>query len=419
MLVFWISIILMLGSALFMVLRPLFRRAAVGSVDVNAAMVDIYHKRLQEIETEVSNAVLSVADAETARTELARTVLLETATGSGEPVAAKLSAAHDWRSVGIIAVLVPVIAVLLYLRLGMPGFADGVLKAHGNSAGDTAHTASIEALVKRLAERLEQNPDDQAGWMMLINSYMALDRYEEALRAVEHLHQITGDQPAVLVRYADVLATVNGGVLSGKPSELIQRALALEPENAMGLWLAGMAAAQAGNHASAIDYWQRLLPLLTADEASRKEVTDLIANAREQMGAGREVQAPVATPGAAVATATDGALTIKISLAPDMSRDIKPEHALFIVAKAVNGPPMPVAVIRKTVADLPLEIKMDDSNAMMPSMKLSSFVLLELSARIAPGGNALPQSGEPVSAISVMSPGQDEPVVLVIDRKAP
>ena len=163
MLVFWISIILMLGSALFMVLRPLFRRAAFESVDVNAAIVDIYHKRLQEIETEVSNAVLSVADAETARTELARTLLLETPTGSGEPVAAKLSAAHDWRSVGIIAVLVPVIAVLLYLRLGMPGFADGVLKAHGNSAGDTAHTASIEALVKRLAERLEQNPDDQAG----------------------------------------------------------------------------------------------------------------------------------------------------------------------------------------------------------------------------------------------------------------
>ena len=285
MLVFWSSIILMLGAALLVVLRPLLGRAAVGSVDANSAMVDIYHKRLREIEAEVSNGVLSVADAETARTELARTLLLETATDSVAPVATSIIAVrHHWWTVGVIAVLVPVIAVLLYYRLGTPEFADGTLMALGSSADDKAHSASIEAMVERLAERLAQKPDDPQGWMMLVNSYMTLGKHEQALSAVEHLYQLTGDQPDVLVRYADVLATVNGGKLSGKPSELIQKALALDPENEMGLWLAGMAAAQAGTPAAAIEHWQHLLPLLESDKASQQEVNELIAHAREQMG---------------------------------------------------------------------------------------------------------------------------------------
>lgn len=417
--VFWLSVIFMLGAALFVVLRPLCRRSVQRHVDANAAKVDIYHNRLQEMEAEVASGVLSAADAEAARTELARTLLQETEARSDAAVDTRGVATRHWGPAGVIATLVPIIAVSLYLRLGTPDLVNGSAPVHGDSAEDAAHMASIEAMVKRLAERLEQNPDDPEGWMMLVNSYMTLGRHEEALRAIERLYQIIGDQPAVLVRYADVLATVNGGNLSGKPSELIQKALTLEPGNAIGLWLAGMAAAQAGNPGTAIDYWQRLLPLLAADEASQKEVSALIANAREQMGAGAENQAPAAISGANVDAAANGALTIKVSLSPEVPQNLRSEHALFIVARAVNGPPMPVAVIRKTVADLPLEITMDDTNAMTPSMKLSSFALLEVSARIAPGGNALPQPGDPVSAIAVVSPGQDDPVTLVIDRKVP
>jgi cytochrome c-type biogenesis protein CcmH len=419
MMPFWLSVIFMLGVALLMVLRPLFGRSVQRHVDANAAKVDIYHNRLQEMEAEVSSGVLSGADAEAARTELARALVQETDTVSGAVVETQEDTTRHWWSAGVIAALVPIIAVSLYLWLGTPELVNDSVTMHGGSGDNAAHKASIEAMVKRLAERLEQKPDDAEGWMMLVNSYMTLGRHDEALRAVERLYQITGDQPGVLVRYADVLATVNGGNLSGKPSELIQKALTLDPENTIGLWLAGMAAAQAGNPGTAIEYWQRLLPLIAADQASQKEVSDLIAQARGQMGVGAETPASAATPGIDVAAAASGALTIKVSLSPDISHDLRPEQALFIVAKAVNGSPMPVAVIRKTVADLPIEIKMDDSNAMVPSMKLSSFVLLEVSARISPSGNALSQPGDPVSATAVVSPGQDEPVTLVIDTKVP
>jgi len=418
MLVFWGTVIAMLGFALFIVLWPLFRRSAARNIDRNDAMVGIYRNRLQEMEAEVTNDVLSGANAEAARTELAHALLQETDTGKSERMETGWLAARYWWTAGVVAVLVPVIAVMLYLRLGTPEFAGGALLAHaGGAGGDKAHTASIEAMVARLAERLEQQPDDPEGWMMLVNSYMTLGRHDEALKAIERLYQMTGDQPPVLVRYADVLATARGGDLSGKPSELIQRALALDPENVIGLWLAGMAAAQAGSPATAIDYWQRLLPHLEADQSSQQEVQQLITQAREQMGSAGENQLSTAPAAAVAPDIAHGTLAIKVSLSPDISRDLSPEYALFIVAKAVAGPPMPVAVIRRTAADLPLEINMDDDNSMMPTRKLSSFAQLEVSARISPSGNALPQPGDLVSTATVAKPGQGEPVTLVIDKK--
>jgi cytochrome c-type biogenesis protein CcmH len=421
MFVFWLAVVCMVAVSLFVVLRPLLRRQAKHGIDATVARVNIFRNRLQEMETEVSNGVMSSDDAEVARTELARTLLQETDTVNIAHIDPKLNPSRHWWSAGVIAVLVPVLAVFLYLRLGTPAFVGSMVSPHEGSAGGKEHNAAIEDMVKRLADRLEQNPDDPEGWMMLVNSYMTLGRHEDALKAIQRLYQITGDQPPVLVRYADVLATVKGGDLSGQPSELVQKALKLDPENAMGLWLAGMAAAQSGNPGTAIDYWQRLLPLLASDQASQKEVSDLIARAREQMGGAAVTTVPASTAGTEVAAAVpaNSALTIKVSLSPGISQDISPGQALFIVAKAVNGPPMPVAVIRKTAADLPLEVTMDDNNAMMPSRKLSSFVLVDVSARISPSGNAIPQSGDLVSATLSVSPGQPDPVVLVIDRKVP
>jgi len=417
MLVFWLSIIFMLGAALFVLLRPLCGRAAVRSIDANDAMVDIYQNRLREMEAEVASGVMSGADAEAARTELAHTLLQEADTDRGEHAATKLIAARHWWSAGVIALLVPAIAVLMYLRLGTPELVNAPLLAHGGVAGDPAHKASIEAMVIRLAERLEQKPDDPEGWMMLVNSYMTLGRPGEALGAIERLYQITGDQPVVLVRYADILATVNGGRLSGKPAELIQKALSLDPDNGNGLWLAGMVANETGDYATAIQYWQRLLPQLENDQESLQEVKQLISRAQNQSG-NKDQEASVITTTETVATANK-TITVNVSLSSDNVRDTEPEDTLFIFAKAVNGPPMPLAVVRKKVKDLPLEVILDDSLSMIPSMKLSNFDKIQVSARISKSGNATPQSGDYISEASIIASGQTEPVSIIINQQLP
>lgn len=253
--------------------------------------------------------------------------------------------------------------------------------------------------------------------MMLVNSYMTLGRPGEALGAIERLYQITGDQPAVLVRYADVLATANGGRLSGKPAELIQKALSLDPDNGTGLWLAGMVANETGDYATAIQYWQRLLPQLENDQKSLQEVKQLISRAQNQPG-NKDQEASALTAAETVNTANK-TITVNVSLSSDIVRDTEPEDTLFIFAKAVNGPPMPLAVVRKKVKDLPLEVILDDSLSMIPSMKLSNFDKILVSARISTSGNATPQSGDYISEASIITSGQIEPVSIIINQQLP
>lgn len=413
MLTFWVGIILMVGVALVVVLRLLLGSAAPRNLDADGTVVAVYEKRLQELEADLDAGILSANDAEAVRQELARNLLQETKSGSTTLKEAELMNRRQWWTAGVIAVLLPVLAIVLYQYVGAPEFARKTGAPHGDMSGNEAHMASIETMVERLAGRLEQNPDDAEGWLMLVNSYMNLGRHEQALAAVERLYQLTGDVPVVLVRYADILATVNGGQLAGKPSELIQKALALDPENVIGLWLAGMAASQAGNPAEAIAYWHKVLPLLGDDRASQEEVGTLIARARAQMG---DDAPPIPVMPEPEAVAGKG-LAVKVSLAGELAQTFKPDDALFIVAKEENGPPIPVAVVRRTAADLPLEVTLDDSQSMMPTRTLSSFARVEVSARVSSSGNAMPQAGDLVSATAVASPGQEEPVTLVIDKK--
>lgn len=281
---FWLLVACMVAAALFVVLRPLLARTTVRDTLQNDPVLDIYHARLQEMDTEVASGVLSSVEREAARAELVRTLLQEAGTGGEQHAGISGVKTPDWRSAAALAILIPVVAVSIYLTLGNSDLAEGPLMQHADFSGEAAaQMASIEAMVGRLAKRLEQKPDDPRGWMMLVNSYMTLGRYAEALVAVERLYQITGDHPDVLVRYADVLATVNAGRMAGRPAELVRQALTLDPEHVTGLWLAGVTARETGNPAAAIDYWQRLLPHLKDDQASQQEVAELIAREREQL----------------------------------------------------------------------------------------------------------------------------------------
>ena len=323
----------------------------------------------------------------------------------------------DWRLAAGIAILVPAIAITLYLVRGQPQPADPSATSGSAVPADSQHPHSIEDMLNQLAARLVQQPYDIQGWFTLTNSYVALGRYDEAVRAMERLYQLVGDQPDVLLRYADVLAMSNDGRMSGRPAELVQKALSQDPDNGMGLWLAGMAAAEKGDHRQAIDYWERLLPQLKDDPESQQEVEQLISRARQET-MGKDTQVATLTATDMVDTA-DHAITVNVSLSPWVAKEAGPDDALFIYAKAVDGPPMPLAVVRKKVSDLPVEVILDDSLAMMPSMKLSLFDQVQVNARISKTGNAIAQSGDYIGESSTIEEDRTDPVSIVIDKQLP
>jgi cytochrome c-type biogenesis protein CcmH len=268
-------------------------------------------------------------------------------------------------------------------------------------------------MIKALSARLEQNPNDGNGWAMLARSYAVLGRYNEALPAYEKAAGLIHNDPVLLVDYADVLATVNGKNLQGKPLELIQRALLIDPTNIKGLNLIGTAAFQAGDYTHAVGYWEKLLKLLPPDSPNAKQISASIANARARES-GKQ---PQSLPSQGKATG-DAQISGVVRLSPALAGKVSPTDTVFVFAKAVSGPPMPIAVIRAQVKDLPQKFILDDTMAMMPTMKLSNFQVVVISAKVSKSGNATPQSGDLRGEVASVKVGTNN-VQLVIDKIVP
>lgn len=391
MIVFWIFAALMLAAALWLLIPALLGRKSVRDLDRNQQNVAIARERFKELESEYGRGSLTETDYEQARQELEQALLndVDDAVVSGAP----LSSSSSRASLAWVALGVPLAAVLLYLQLGTPDALKPQAQVQaaapqGHAGGDS--TATMEQLVASLAAKLQQEPENPEGWFMLGRSYMSMGRYPEAAEAFQRVLEQVGDEPNVMLRYADALAMTQGGKIAGKPFELIKKALLLKPDDATGLWLAGLGYEEQGEYELAVQHWRKLEPMMQDDPASLNEVRSLIARAEQKLG--RPVTAQVAsdTP----VTASGVALKVTVSLDAALQDKASPEDTVFIFARAVAGPPMPLAAVRKQVSDLPVTVTLDDSMAMMPEMKLSNFIEVKIGARISKSGSPTAQSGD-------------------------
>ena len=259
---------------------------------------------------------------------------------------------------------------------------------------DTLKQAEVNKMVEGLAEKMKANPDDAQGWLMLGRSYKVLEQHGKAVDAFAHAYQLLGDQAEIMLLYADALAFVNDKNLTGKPAELVFKALALEPDNMNALWLGGMAKAQQGDTATAITLWKKLEALLPPGSESQQEIQGLLAKVESA-----SPQAAAQPDAAPTANVPGAAITVQVSLAPELQKSATPGDTVFVYAQALSGPKMPLAIVRKQVSDLPLTVSLDDTMAMMPNMKLSNFAEVKLLARISKSGNAMSQSGDMIGSI--------------------
>jgi cytochrome c-type biogenesis protein CcmH len=311
------------------------------------------------------------------------------------------------------AVAIPLVALGIYLATGSPDALDPARRQQDVSMKE------IEAMVQGLADRLERNPEDVDGWKMLGRSYTVMGRFAEAASAYSKAAARAPRDPQLLVDLADALAMARGQKLAGEPEELVLRALQIDPKNLKGLALAGTAAFEKSDFAGAARYWERMLPLLPADaDEDRKQVQANVDEAKVRAG-----NAPAAGPGrtgpskgpekkGAAAASIQG--TVK--LAPALKDKVSPEDTVFIFARAAEGPPMPLAVLRKKVRELPAKFALDDSMAMTPALKLSSFPRVIVGARVAKSGTATPQPGDLQGHSAPMAAGA-RGVDVVIDEE--
>ena len=270
MILFWVVCALMIVVALAFVLPPALQRANESDVKTGEARkqanIAIYRDQLTELEADLRNGIVSEEQYAQDREEIERRLLEDTATARAEkasttPVSAKNTAY-------LLGIGLPLVAIVFYLKVGQPALIDTPGPAGVPSAASTAPSTSappdrsqaqIEANVAKLAQRLESNPNDAQGWTMLARSYNSMEKYGDAAKAYAKATELNPKDADLLAEYAFATAMSEGRSLEGKPLEIINRALRIDPNNAKALQLAGSAAFQAKDYKKAIDYWTRVL----------------------------------------------------------------------------------------------------------------------------------------------------------------
>ncbi|MDF3936770.1 c-type cytochrome biogenesis protein CcmI [Pseudomonas citronellolis] len=373
---FWLAAGLLLLVAMAFLLIPLLRgRRAQAEEDRTALNVALYQERLAELDTQHVAGTLDDAQLQAGRTEASRELLADTE-GDGER-RSRLGRAAPL----LAAVLLPLLGLGLYLHWGA---SDKLALAR--EFATPPH--SMEEMTARLEKAVQAQPDSAEGWYFLGRTYMTQERFEDAGKAFARAASLSGRQPEVLGQWAQALYFANGKKLAGDALSLAEEALKQDPQEVTTLGLMGIAAFEDQRYADAAGYWQRLVAALPADDPSRAAIQSGIERARQHLAERGETlpEAPAAQAAAGLS------LTVTVDLSDAVKGQVKPDDSVFVFARAVNGPPMPLAVKRLKVADLPGQVTLSDADAMMPQLKLSAFPKVELVARVSRAGNAI--SGE-------------------------
>lgn len=407
---FWMVVALLLAGALLFVVPPLLRSGGGKTIASQREIsLQIHRDQLADLQRDRAEGLISQEQYESGKRELERRVLDETAA-----LDAARPAPQSGRWVGIaVALAVPAIALGLYLKLGNLDGLNPPAPELAQGGQVDAHSVSpqqIEAMVAKLADKLKQDPDNPEGWQMLARASLYMQRYDEASRAfAEYVKRVPGDAQA-LADYADALAMAKGRKLIGEPEGIIAKALAADPNNIKALALAGSVEFDKQAYAKAVAHWEKILTLVPAESPIAQSMKNGIAEARAKG------KLPGASPPIAQASGAAGKVAGSVSLAPALGGKVSPEDTVFVFARAAEGPRMPLAILRKQVKDLPVQFVLDDSMAMAPAMKLSSFPRVIVGARISKSGDATPQRGDLEGLSAPLAVGAEK-IAIVIDSE--
>ena len=376
--------------AFLFILPPLWRKQKVKIVDLDKRNIEIAQHRLAELKENRLTGGITQAQYDEQFADLEQALSDDLDIVSRE---IQVTTHSKW-IIYVVALGIPLLAGSLYFMLG--NYQAVSHAAEMSVDPEATKLLEINKMVLRLAEKMKAKPDDAQGWLILGRSYKALEQYPQAADAFANAYRLLGNQAEAMLLYADALAYVNNRNLAGKPSKLVYKALALEPDNLNALWLGGMAKAQEGDAPAAIKLWKKLEATLPPGSDSQQEIKNLLSNLAKDTSQGQVQKEPEAPEQAKVSNFT---LSVQVSLSPKLQKAAAAEDTVFIYAQALSGPKMPLAIVRKHVSDLPLAVSLNDSMAMMPNMKLSNFASVKLLARISKSGNAMTQPNDLIGII--------------------
>ncbi len=404
MILFWIICAALLLAAMTLIGLPLWRKTrANNEVLRNAANLEILRDQTTELAKDLGNDLLTQESFEQGQHELQVRLLDEVKVDAPVQTADKPARILAL----VLVVVIPLLSLLIYLKLGNPqAMQPQAMEGSADGSGIVRSEAALQNIEANL-KKFPANPDE---WLKLGRSYRELNRLADAERAYGELVKLVPDAAQVWVEYADVYALNHGQTLRGEPTKFLDKALALDGNNVMALALSGSAAMERADYQVAIVHWQKMLQILPADFPDGQIIRDGIKQAQEfialqKNGKGNPAGQAKKQGAEPVVADSSSAVSGKISLSQALLAKTAPTDTVYILARAAEGPKMPLAAVRKQVKDLPVEFMLDDSMAMQPQLKISSFDKVVVVARISKSGSPMPQPGDMEGMTPSIKPG--------------
>lgn len=428
--------VLMLLLAIAILVMPLLKARDVNTVAYKDSNLNINDQKLQELDADLKEGRIDQMLYAQAKEELDRELLIDIPAESVQAATLNYTARvtrHPALAI-LIIIFIPMVTLLVYWEIGMYEASDASFVA-SQQQGSQRPQLSIEEMADKLEAHIIENGGTVEEWQMLGRSHKLLGRYQLAANAFKAALETDVKNAQLMLEAAEMIALKNERVFNEEARALVLKAYSLEPDNMNVLWFTGVAEYQFKNYQLAIKYLLQMLPMAKQDEDVFKSVIGIIAQSRKELiDAGNEMPELETMLGIKQGeilsrleakpkdNATDDVTTslkVSVRISDEARSKFMASDLVFVYAKAKQGPRMPLAVQRLTLADLPTTVILDDSMAMVEGMNLSAFEQLVVSARITKSGAAITQSGDYVGSVGVGDKLKEAVFDIVIDTVVP
>ena len=350
------------------------------------ANAKVYRDQILDLDREHDSGHISDEEWRQSRDELSMR-LLEDTSAADDPVA-KTEKPAVWTAV-VLAVALPISAMGFYMWVGQPE----ALNPMALKSPEQVDQKDLAKLAETLADKLQSQPENLQGWVMLGRTYRTLENFDASLKAYDTALKLSADDDLQLERI-EVMAMQRQGNFDGEPWRVIREILQKDPQHFGALLTAGSASYAGGKYADALKYWEQARKPLEANHPDLPGLENAIDTVRDKMGLPAKAASTGSSGPSGPAAASALNVSGQVSLSAALKAKASPNDAVFVYATPANGDRMPLAIMKTTVSQLPLNFTLDDSTAMTPERKLSTAGEVLIKVRVSKSGNAMPQTGD-------------------------
>lgn len=410
-----LSALLLSLVAVLALLWPLRRQTAGQGASLRGLSARVYRERLDELNSDLMAERIDADAYAQLKLELDRGVLADSAAGA-------TAVARPLRSVRPLALmlvlLVPLAALALYWvesdrelwladaerQLKYGAVVDRVLQGQAPEADRAQPT--LPDFVRVLQRRTQADPHDVDAWLTLGMALQQAREYGPAQMALARAAEISPEDDSIVLAYVQSTIITQQGVMSPQVRAKLAQVMRRQPEHQGALLLYAMASLRGEERMAARDALLRLQDLRVQEGVLPQE-DDQIARLLAQTEA---------TP---VAQMTDAGYAVEVVIVPELARQLPQDAVLFVFARPLQGGGMPIAVARRSTAQFPVRLTLDDAASLSPERLLSGEEMVVIQARISASGDATPQSGDLEAVAVPVRRGSDGVVRLRISERRP